>query len=316
MATPRKSAPKGPKKAAPSRPKAKFHIPHPRLVGLAAALVVLLVAAYIIAGLKTVSSYQSRLAAGSFNFTGSFTFNGQDFLSPMDSNMAFSGTYAANASTQPSASASFIGNWAGREYSGATRLAAGRLYFNLSGPTMPVIRYRQGSFLLPLEPGQWYSAKADESLYDNLCAHTQPSSLQGKLELYRTIKSLKLMPSPWVNFWSQLSGTSATHLSATLSGDQLAGIWNAVQKASPPGCSDPNTLGITADDLKHVTANVDLISAHNGSADRLTISLADKTLGANAAINLTTSGYGQASPAPAPANATDINAIYARLGSY
>lgn len=311
MTTARKSTTKGIRKAPSKRSsKTRLRVPHPRLVGLVAALVVLILTAYFIAGYRTVSAYKTRLASSSFNFTGSFTFEGQDFLSPMNSNMNFSGVYATT-NNQPAASASFIGNWATRDYSGEARLAAGRLYFNLSGPVMPVIRYRQGSYLLPLNSGQWYSAKADESLYDNVCAHDQPASLQAKLELYRTIKSIKLTPSPWINFWSTLQGTTATHLSGTLSGDQLAKLWDATQKAAPPGCANPNTLGITSEDLKHMTARFDLIAAHNGSADRLTVNLADKSLGATVQLALLTSNYGAVSPAPAPADATNINAIYA-----
>lgn len=313
MAKPRKSALKRPKTPSPGRAKTKLRLTRPRLIGLTAAAVVLLIAAYIAAGLHTISAYRAHLASGSFNFTGSFTFEGQDFLSPMNTNMNFSGAYSSKGAT-PNLSASFIGNWATHDYSGGARLAANRLYFNLSGPVMPVIRYRQGSFLLPLASGQWYSAKADESLYDNICAHDQPASLQNKLELYRAIKSLKLTPSPWINFWSILQNSSATQVSATLSGNQLAGLWDAVQKASPPGCSDPNTIGITSSDLKHVTANVDLLSAHNGSADRLTITMNDKTLGAKVTLNLLTSNYGSAMPAPPPAGATDLNALYARMG--
>ena len=273
----------------------------------------MLIAAYIAAGFRTAASYQSRLASGSFNFTGSFIFTGQDFLSPMDTNLNFNGSYRS-AGTGPMVSTTFTGKWATRDYTGEARLAASRLYFNLSGPVMPVIRYRQSSYLVPLQAHQWYSAKTDESIYDNLCAHDQPALLQGKLELYRTIKSLKLTPSPWINFWSRLQGSSATHLSATLSGNQLAQLWDAVQQAAPPGCSDPNTLGITSADLKHVSAVVGLTSAHNGRADQLTITLTDKTLEAQAAVSLLTSDYGQASPAPVPATVTDLNALYSQTG--
>ena len=313
MATTPKSAPRGPKKPAAGRPKPRFRLTRPRLVGLGATVVVLLLAVYVTAGIRTVSDYRARLASGSFNFAGSFTFTGQDFLSPMDSNMNFNGTYRSPTGQKPSASALFFGNWASRDYSGEGRLSGGLLYFNLSGPVMPVIRYRQGPDLLPLQAARWYSAKADESLYDNVCAHDQPASLQGKLELYRTIKSLQLIPSPWINFWSGLQNLNATHLSAALSGDQLAKIWDAAQKAAPPGCNDPNTLGITSDDLKHVTAHVDLLAAHDGTADQLTVTLNDKTLGAAASLKFLTSSYGQATPAPPPGNATDLNAMYAHF---
>jgi hypothetical protein len=177
---------------------------------------------------------------------------------------------------------------------------------------MPVIRYRQGSFLLPLVDSKWYSAKADESLYNNICAHDQPSTLQGKLEFYRLIKNLKLNPSPWVNFWSSVGNSPATHLSGTLSGDQLAAIWTAYGKAAPPGCADPNTIGFTADDLKHVTTKVDLFTAR--AQDQLVISLSDKSLGAKATITLITSNYGHAKPVTIPAKSTDLNALYASLG--
>src|SRR6185503_15589703 len=109
---------------------------------------------------------------------------------------------------------------------------------------------------------------------------------------------------PWINFWSGLQNLNATHLSAALSGDQLAKIWDAAQKAAPPGCNDPNTLGITSDDLKHVTTHVDLLAAHDGTADQLTVTLNDKTLGAAASLKFLTSSYGQAIPAPPPGNAT------------
>ena len=270
----------------------------------------LLVSAYALSALLAASAYSRHLSTGNFDFSGHIAFTGQDFLSPLNSDMAFNGSYAGTQNLR--ASTSFTGNWASHTYSGSGQLATGRLYFNLSGPVMPVIRYRQGSFLLPLADSQWYSAKADESLYSNICAHNQPSTLQGKLEFYRLIKNLKLTPSPWVNFFSSAGSTPATHLSATLSGDQLAALWTAYGKAAPPGCADPNTIGFTADDLKHVTTNIDLYTAH--AKDQLVISLSDKTLGAKATITLVTSNYGHAMPAPVPAKSTDLNALYSSLG--
>jgi hypothetical protein len=277
---------------------------------VAATILVLLVAAYILGALAAASAYSRHLSSGNYDFSGHITFTGSDFLSPLNSDMTFNGS---NGGTKiVNASSSFTGNWAGHEYSGSSRLTDGRLYFNLSGPVMPVIRYRQGSFLLPLKDSEWYSAKADESLYNNLCAHNQSSTLEGKLAFYRLIRNLKINPSPVVNFWSSIGSSPATHLSATLSGDQLAAVWTAYGKAAPPGCADPNTIGFTADDLKHVSTHVDLYSAHN--KDQAVISLNDKTLGAKATITLITSNYGHAKPAPVPVKFTDLNALYASFG--
>src|SRR6185503_18154176 len=104
-----------------------------------------------------------------FTYVGSLHFEGQDFLMPLNSNMAFSGNFNRTPATQ--AQMAFLGNWAGRNYSGSARLTASQLYFNLSGPEMPVIRYRQSQNLLPLVADKWYQASVDESLYDNVCAH-------------------------------------------------------------------------------------------------------------------------------------------------
>jgi hypothetical protein len=248
------------------------------------------------------------LGSSSFTYTGSLIFQGQDFLSPMNTDMNFSGNYFGGS--VPALTGNFLGNWAGRNYSGKAQLQSGRLYFSLNGPDMPVIRYRQSQYLVPLQAGAWYSAKADESLYDNVCAHTHPSTLENKLALYRTIKSLKLMPSPWINFWSRIFNSRATHVSATVSGDQLGRLWDAVQKAAPPGCGDPNTLGLSSADLKLVSTRVDLYASAD-DLDSLAITLTDKTLGATATINLLTSNYGHATPLSAPPPATNLNAVYA-----
>lgn len=278
--------------------------------GAIAAVILLLAGAYVLAALGAVNGYKKRLATGTFAFSGRLTFMGQDFLSPLNSDMAFDGTYAAT--NPPLGNVHFTGNWGNRAYTGDAQAADRRLYFALSGPDMPVIRYRQGSFLLPIQAGREYSARIDESLYDNICAHNQAASLEGELNLYRTIKGLKLSPSPWVNFWASTGRQPATHVSANLSGKQLAGLWTALQQAAPPGCGDPNTLGFTGDDLQHVATHIDLYAGR--TQDKLVMTLTDKTLGANATITFITNDYGRFSPRPAPANATDLNALYARLG--
>jgi hypothetical protein len=284
----------------------------PKVIKLSAAVaaVLLLGGVYLIVARSAFDGYKKRMATGEFSYSGNLIFVGQDFLSPLNSDLNFGGAYSGSNPIQ--GSAHFSGNWGNRTYTGDAQVASGRLYLALNGPDMPVIRYRQGAFLLPLEAGREYSAKIDESLYDNVCAHTQPATLQGKLELYRAMKNLKLSPSPLVNFWSSMEGQPATHLSASLSGQQLATLWAALQNAAPPGCGDPNTLGFTSDDLKHMSTHVDLFAGK--AQDTIKVTLKDKTLGANASFSLTTSHYGEFTPKPVPVTSTDINAIYARQG--
>ncbi|HEY2003960.1 MAG TPA: hypothetical protein VGH44_02485 [Candidatus Saccharimonadia bacterium] len=283
----------------------------PRLIGLVAAVVLLLIGVYALAAVTAVSTYQHRLASGSFIFTGSLIFTGQDFLSPMNTNMNFSGTYT-QSDGQPAISTEFLGSWATREYSGSARVLAGKLYFALSSPDMPTVRYRQGSYLYQLEAGRWYTASLDNSIYNNVCANTQPPTVASKLELYRTIKQLKITPSPWVNLWASVGNERATHVSGSISGSQLASLWDAAQKATPAGCTD-NTIGLSSDDLKHFTTHLDLYSGQDGT-DQLKITLTDKTLGATATLTLTTSHYGQAPGIPAPTDATDLASLFAQLG--
>jgi len=296
-----------------SRQKSRFALrpTKPRLIGLGAAVIVLLLGIYVLAAVDTLSAYRQRLATGAFDFSGTLTFTGQDFLSPMDTNLNFSGAYTQSGG-QPAASTDFLGNWATHEYSGSARVLAGKLYLALSGPVMPTIRYRQGSYLYQLEAGRWYTASLDSSIYNNICANTQPSTTAAKLELYRTAKQLKLTPSPWVNFWSSAAVGHATHLSGSLSGGQVAALWDAAQKAAPAGCTN-NTIGLSSDDLKHFATHVDLYAGRGGS-DLLIITLSDKTLGATATISLTTSHYGQTTDVSAPPSATNLAAMFAQLG--
>jgi hypothetical protein len=305
--TTRKKA-KGPLRKAK---KGRFHLKLSRkqAVRLVAAVVALLLVGtvYVLAARGAVRGYQKRMASGKFSFSGNLTFVGQDFLSPLNSNLNFQGEYSGGAPVQ--GYAHFNGNLTNHGYVGDTQIANSRLYLALTGPDLPVIRYRQGSFLLPLASGSEYSAKLDESLYDNICAHNQPASLQGKLELYRTMRNLKLSPSPYVDFWSSSGGKPATAVSGSLSGAQLAAFWKALQNAAPPGCGDPNTLGFTSDDLKHMSTHLTLYAGKN--QDTIKVTLNDKSLGAHAVFTLTTWDYGQFTAKPVPVRPIDLNAIYA-----
>jgi hypothetical protein len=292
------------KRAALPLPGRRF-LTRPRLVGAGITLTALLLV-YIASAVHTANSYVQRLGSATFSFMGQLQFEGQDFLSPMDSDMAFSGSFSRAG--QFAASTRFLGTWAGRDYAGDARITSGRLYFNLSGASMPVIRYRQGSYLLSLESGRWYTAGLDESIYDSVCAHNEPSTLQGKLQLYRAVKNLRLTPSPWVNFFASRGGHPAVHLSGTLSGTQLASLLQALQAAAPPGCGSINTLGLSAEDLKHVATRLDLYA--NTSHDQLVVTLSDKTLGAKATLTLDTYNYNQPVSIPKPTGATDLGALY------
>jgi hypothetical protein len=269
----------------------------------------LLVAVYVAAALAAVQGYSNRIASSSLAYDGQFQFNGQDFLSTLNSNLAFSGAFTGSPNL--AADSKFLGAWAGHEYSGTAQLAAGSLYFNISGPVMPVIRYRQSAYLVTLKAGQWYSETVGESLYDNICAHNQSSTIASKLDLYRTIRTLRISPSPWVNFFSMHNGIRSTHLSGSLSGDELAKLYQAATSAQPPGCNSFNTLGLSADDLKHVSTHIDLFT--NKAHDTIIVTLSDKTLGATARLALSTYKYNQPVQVTPPSNVVNLNSIFAHI---
>jgi hypothetical protein len=274
-----------------------------------AATAGILIAAYLIGAAAAWNGYRSRISSDSLTYDGHFEFTGQDFLSPMDSNVAFSG----GVTKQPSFAASlqFLGNWFTHDYTGEARLTSGNLYFNISAPQMPVIRYRQSGFLVPLTANTWYQASLGDSLYDNICDRKQSATVGQKLEFYRALKTLKVQPSLWVNFFASRGGHHAVHLSGSVSGAQIAALYDAARHAEPQGCDSFNTLGFSTADLKHVTAHLDLYAAP--SRDEVVVTLSDGTLGAKASMVLATYKYNQPVTVSVPEPFISLNAIYATI---
>jgi hypothetical protein len=281
---------------------------HWRLLAWVGAVIVIL-AVYVLGAVAAVSGYQKRLSSQSLSYDGHLEFSGSDFLSTLTTDMAFSGGLSRTGDL--AASTQFLGSWAGHDYSGEARITGGLLYYNVSGPDMPVIRYRQTANLIPLKPGVWYSNKLGVSLYDNYCDRAGDASVGAKLALYRTIKTLHITPSPWVDYFAIRGPYHAVHVSGSLPGSQLAALYQAATKAEPEGCDSFNTLGISAEDLKHVSTHVDLYS--NEDHDELIITLQDKTLGAKARIVLTTYNYDRPVQVALPTGVTNLNALFSTL---
>jgi hypothetical protein len=256
-------------------------------------------------------SYIKRtLGANSFDYTGSLTFEGSDFLSALSTNMTFQGALHRTG-TGVSTASSFNGIWAGHSYTGQTITDSGELYFYLNGPVMPVIRYKQSSSLFPLV-SRWYKERIDESLYDNVCEHATPATLQGKVALYKAVKSISVTPSPFVNYLSFRNSIRSTHISGWVNSAQLPKLWEALHDAAPAGC-DLNTIGLNADDTKHVSVYIDLYSNH--SFDELVVTLNNKLLGAKSVIGITTSNYNGALPLKPAPPALDLNSVFASTPS-
>jgi len=247
-------------------------------LALAAVILVLLVTTYALAALTAASSYRRHLAAGNFDFSGHIKFSGQDFLSPSTATWPLAAVMPAIIPSRPARTSLATG--ATISTPAPAHSPPGRLYFNLNGPVMPVIRYRQGTFLLPLAAGHGTPPRPTSRSTTTFASTTNLPPSRANSSFIAYSKTSNCRPHLGSNFRPLSNGSPATHLTATLSGAQLADIWTAYGKAAPPGCADPNTIGFTGDDLKHVTTHVDLYAGR--VQDEVVITLSDKTLGAKA----------------------------------
>ncbi len=291
----------------PNRPKRWL------LLSLVVVLILLILAAllylgYVLPAKRAVKAYGQRLSHSktlSFQTTAKFT--GSDFLSALNTDINSSGHL--NRANGLTATALFAGVWMGKHYLGESDIDQGRLFAKLTGPSLPVIRYKQSSFLVPMQP-EWYSAKLDGSIFDNICENRLQSSNQDKLNLYRNFKQFKVKSSWWVNFWSHYAGHRATHLSGTVPNVQLPQLLTSLQKALPPGCG-LNTLGFSPSDSSKWDVHYDLYlqSQH----DTIKLAITDKTLGAHTAITLNTFDYNKPATIPTPPPAIDLNQIYSQV---
>ncbi|MBW3538548.1 hypothetical protein KY386_03610 [Candidatus Parcubacteria bacterium] len=279
--------------------------PHRRrwlVLGLAAAVLVLGAGAlYVAAAQKPFQDYQHKLsAAQNASFSGRLQFSGDSFLSAMNSDMEFEGSYDRSVASKPKGELGFKGTWGKQNYDGQARLDDGSLYFKLGGPLLPVIRYRQSNLLYPLS-ADWHKTKLDQSLFDNYC-QPGPSAKPAGLSLYRLSRQVKTQNSPWVNLWESLEGRRVAHYRGTVDSGSVPELIDGLNRELPAGCG----LAFTGADFKSLKISYDLWTSPDW--DRLRVQGEDDALGARFTLTLDSQGYGQAKVA-APPPAVDLNQL-------
>jgi hypothetical protein len=246
--------------------------------------------------------FLSRLtSSSSFRATGSLQFYGPDFLSAYDSKLGYS---LAVDKTKQSGELQFGGQWAKRQIDGSAILTSGKLAAKITGPTAPVIRYKQTGFLTPLDP-HWYVARADASLYDNVCENKQPAVGADPARLARLLAAAKpqtTMLSPW--YWTGSSW--AEYYAGRIDSGRVSDIIQELSRNLPAGC-DLNTFGLTAGDARNLTLSYQLWTEPTG--DRLVVLVEDKTLGSKLSLDSRLYDYGSGVQVSIPPTATNLNTI-------
>lgn len=303
------------KAAPPKHPKALAHTAKPqrkrqkptkkhyaRTAALALLLVLVVIGA---AGWRSYVAYRTFshrvLTQTTAHALGTLEFYGPDFLSAYDSKVSFDLDY--DRGSKPAGQLNFAGTWAQQTVSGSARLSDGRVAVKISDSTQPVVRYKQSSFLTELKP-VWYSAKADQSLYDNVCENREPAKSPNYLTLYRLIRTSKVGVS-LMNPFAKTSDGWAVYVGGEVNPANFSAIAAELTSLLPAGC-DLNTFGFSAEDASHLRLHYQIWSG--AVMDRIVLALEDRTLGSKLTLDAKLSDYGAPVKVTIPAN-TDLNKI-------
>ncbi len=286
------------------RKRHKTHRRHAGRVAGLTALLVLIVLGY--SGYRVWAAYQATSSRISSQTTargeGTLLFSGPDFLSAYNSNMAFKLDY--DRGSKPAVDLAFTGLWAKQSVSGEARLTGGALAVKLVDETQPVIRYKQSGFLTPLRP-EWYRAKADASLYDNVCENREPAKAATPVALYRLIRSSKPTLS-MINPFARLTDGWGVYAAGDISSTNFTEIATQLASLVPAGC-DLNTFGFAASDAGNLRLHYQVWSG--STSDRVVLILEDKSLGSKLTLDATLTAYGAPVAVTIPATAIDLNQI-------
>ncbi len=241
---------------------------------------------------------------GSINsaaFSGQLKFSGEDFLAPFKSDLQFSGHYQ-RGSGGIAADTAFRGQYLNRQYDGQAVVDAGKLYFNLSGPDMPVIRFNQLTKLYQIVPA-WHVNRLDKSIYDLYCENRPGSSGPQALELYRVVRMLKLKQTSPANPFARLKGDWATQIRGKVDPANLSEIFDRLNAALPAGCG----FAQNPDDLQRLKIDYEFLIG--SKADQLKLTIRDPGLGSTLELTLSAGDFDKPVTIIPPPSAIDLNKL-------
>lgn len=265
------------------------------------AIILLGLAAYILPARAAAQRLTTKLAgASNIHYTGSLVMTGSSFLSVLDSNLTFSGSYATKAANQ----LNYDGVFASRNYRGSFISSHGKLYSQMTGNDLPFIRFNQGIATYHITPGDWYSSKLDTSLYKYYCETRPDTKYPSPLVWYQAIRQIKLHPSPLIGYDQKVAGHSTTHLRGTISGKDLNTAWANINSTLPEGCEWNNQL----EDLSGMEITFDTWTS--ASFDRIVLHFNDKDLGVTGNLTLNLDQYNQPANVMVPPSAKNLADIF------
>jgi hypothetical protein len=296
----------------PTAPKSDVHVGTKRrrwrtillaALVLLAALGALFYFGYYAPARAAWKQFNQRLGAShSAHYAGTFEFEGQQFLSALNSNLKFEGEYDKSQPGKLVVGTKFDGLWAAQRYDGQAAVDGRNLYFKVDGPVRPVIRYSQSNFLYPLTPA-WHKTPLDDSLYSNYCETRDGFKAPTGLFWIQTARSIKFRTSPLLNPWARLNGNRAVHFKGTVDTVSLVEAIDKINSSLPSSCG----LAIAGSDLAKAKVSYDFWTGSD--FDRLVLRLEDNSLGATATLTLQSGLYGQAQKVDLPAAAVDLGQI-------
>ncbi len=253
-------------------------------------LVLIPVVALVVVSLYLVSAYAAyrsmalRLARPTpLSYEGNLVFSGQDFLQAYNSDMGFQGDF--NPPQPPlgqALSGSFVGKWAGQNYSGEYTYVDKTAAFRLRGDTMPVLRYRQAPIFYPLHSDQYYSAQPSSSLWGLMCQNVTPAQNPKSADLYRLLRQVKPKLS-WVNPAAVSGGRLTANFQGDFESTHFQQIAESLESFLPAGCN-LGTFGFSSADAAHFKLHFDVWAS--SARDTFLLTLSDPTLGAQLKLKI------------------------------